>query len=150
MISVAQRYSITSPMFEGQLMFYYNEQDVLEGFSNEAEMKPEQIKWLATHFPMTIADLEWVAGSSSTIIIRRTTQELTFDEFWEAYKLKVNKKEAQVAWDKLTEPERVQAFENIPGYNYFLMYRPNQNKMYPDTYLRGKFANDYKAMAAAK
>lgn len=144
-----KRYSITSSAFEGELTFAYDESDVLTGFFNAATMNEQQIVWLATHFPMTVSLLEQVAGMSSTLTIRLTTQEVTFQEFWDAYNYKVDRKDAEKAWDKLTLAEKITAFERIPSYNYFLMTRRNQERMYPATYLRGKYDNDYKALAKA-
>ncbi|MGA0556552.1 hypothetical protein ACO2Q8_07875 [Larkinella sp. VNQ87] len=99
---------------------------------------------------MTVSTLEYIAGTTTTMKIQLVTQEVTFDQFWDAYGLKVNRKEAEKAWEKLTLEQRHRAFESIPSYNYFLMTRTNQNRMYPDTWLRGKFENDYKQMAKSK
>jgi hypothetical protein len=145
---MTQRYSITSTRFEGELLFEYNE-GIVSAFYNNATLNEEQLKFLVTHFPMTVPTLEYIAGTTQTMKIRMVTNEVTFDEFWEAFKLKMNRKEAEKAWDKLTIEQQHRAFESIPSYNYFLMTRPNQNRMYPDTWLRGKFENDYKTLAKA-
>ena len=144
-----KRYSITSTAFDGELTFCYNEHGILTGFFNDATLANEHLHFLHAHFPMVEMLLEKMAGNSKTMTIRLTTNEVTFEEFWEAYNLKVDKQDAIKAWDKLSQADRVQAFERIPQYNYYMMGRPNQNRLYPATYLRGKWENDYKALAKA-
>ncbi|MFC5408025.1 hypothetical protein ACFPMF_01800 [Larkinella bovis] len=146
---MTQRYSITSTRFEGELLFEFNE-GVVAAFYNNATLNDDQLAFLVKNFPMTVPTLEYIAGTTKTMSIRLVTSEVTFSEFYDAFGLKVNRKEAEKAWEKLTLEQRHRAFESIPSYNYFLMTRPNQNRMYPDTWLRGKFENDYKALAKAK
>ena len=93
--------------------------------------------------------LERLAGKSKTLTIRLTTTELTFDLFWDAYGLKVDRAHALKVWNRMSQADRLTAYERIPQYNYYLQTRPNQNKLYPATYLNGKFQNDYKALAKA-
>ena len=140
-------YQITSTAFEGSLQFNYDEEGILVSFFNDAKLSKEHLQFLHKTFPVVEVLLERMAGNSQTLTIKLTTGELTFDVFWEDYKLKVNKPEAMKAWNQLTPDEQRQAYERIPSYNYFLMGRPNQNRMYPDTYLRGKWQNDYKQLA---
>ena len=144
-----KRYSITSTAFEGELTFTYNEQGVLTGFFNDANLAEEHLQFLHSYFPVLESFLERMAGKSKSMTIRLTTQEVTFDQFWDAYGLKADRQDAMKAWEKMSQAGRMLAFERIPQYNYYLSMRPNQNKLYPATYLRGKFQNDYKALAKA-
>lgn len=144
-----KRYTITSTSFEGELTFTYNEEGILTGFFNDSKMTMAHLQYLHRAFPVVEDLLEQLAGKSETLQIRLTTNEVTFEEFWEAYKYKVDKQEAKKAFDALTTAQQIRAFEQIPSYNYYMMTRPNQNRLYPATYLRGKFDNDYKALAKA-
>ncbi|WP_461135515.1 hypothetical protein [Spirosoma lituiforme] len=144
-----KRYTITSSMFPGELTFTYNDESTLTGFFNDAELTVEHLQFLNKNFPVTEKLLEQMAGNSKSMTIRLTTNEVTFDQFYDAYGLKVDKQDAIKAWDKMSRDDQIKAFENIPSYNFYLMTRPNQNKLYPATYLRGKFDNDYKALAKA-
>ncbi|WP_155297345.1 hypothetical protein [Spirosoma aerolatum] len=144
-----KRYSITSTSFEGELSFCYNEEGILTGFFNDADLSIDHLNYFHKNFPVVEKLLEAMAGNSSTLTIRLTTQEVTFDQFWDAYGMKIDKQDAIKAWEKMSEEDRIQAFERIPSYNYFLAIRKNQEKMYPATYLRGKWDNDYKALAKA-
>ncbi|RIV21364.1 hypothetical protein DYU11_18330 [Fibrisoma montanum] len=143
------RYTITSTSFEGELTFTYNEEGILTGFFNDATLSEKHLDWLHRNFPVVQVLLERMAGNSETLTIRLTTNEVTFEQFWEAYNYKVDKQEAKKAFDKLTKDEQIKAFETIPSYNFYLMMRPNTNRLYPATYLRGKFENDYKSLAKA-
>lgn len=145
-----KRFTITSTAFEGELTFTYNEEGLLTGFFNDAKLAEEHLIFLHGNFPVLETLLERMAGNSKTMTIRLTTHEVTFEQFWDAWKLKVDKQDAMKAWEKMSIADRIQAFERIPQYNFYLSTRPNQNALYPATYLRGKYENDYKELAKAK
>jgi hypothetical protein len=144
---VKAKYSVTSTSFEGELTFCYNGEGVLTAFYNNAELAVEHLQFFNKNFPVVQTLLIDMAGKSKTLTIRQTTTELTFDEFYEAYNFKAGRKEAEKAWSKLTPAEQIKAFETIPSYTYFLKLRPNQNKLYPATYLNGKYDANYKELA---
>jgi len=57
-----------------------------------------------------------------------------FDKFWFAYDKKVNKKEAELAWQRLTDEEREDAMAHVHSY-----VKATPNKKYrkdPDRYLK--------------
>lgn len=65
---------------------------------------------------------------------------VSFETFWDDYKYKVGKQNAEKSWDKLTEPERQSCLEAVPKYidsTPELRYRKH-----PTTYLNGKCWND--------
>ena len=144
-----KRYTLTSTTFDGELTFTYNEDSVLTGFFNDSTMRIEHLQFLHTCFPVVESLLEKLAGNSKTLTIKLTTQDVTFEQFWDAYAMKVDRQDALKVWDKMSRTEQIKAFEGIPSYNYFLMVRKNQERMYPATYLRGKYDNDYKSLAKA-
>jgi hypothetical protein len=41
----------------------------------------------------------------------------TFQNFWDAYERKGNRKTAQVEWERTTQPEREAIMQNVPAYN---------------------------------
>ncbi len=141
------RYSITSPEFEGELTFMYDDNGKLVWFSNDAQLSEAHLVYLHKNFPVIDGLMVRMAGESKTLIIRQTTNEVTFDAFWEAYNFKMDKLDAQKAWSKLTPDQQNKAFENIPSYKYFLLMRRNQATLYPATYLRGKYDSNYKELA---
>lgn len=141
------RYSVTSTKFEGELTFMYDEKGVLKWFSNDASMDDEQLAYLHHNFPTLDCLMIKLAGDSKTLLIKQTTQEITFDEFWTAYDFKMDRQDAEKAWNKMTPDQQKKAFENIPSYKYFLLMRRNQATLYPATYLRGKYDSNYKELA---
>ena len=139
-------------MFDGKLTFTYNQAGVLVAFTNESTMNETQLYYLQKLFPVQEEHLAVLAGDSQTLRIKLVTEKpVTFGEFFAAYNYPVERREAEKEWQKMTPADQQKAYESIPAYNYFLMTRSNQNRLYPVSFLRGrKFENDYKALAKAK
>lgn len=85
--------------------------------------------------PMTVGALVQLSqkhkGKLSVIEIE---PDLSFDRFWKEYGVKDKKKRAQALWDKMSQANRIKAF------NYIRRYRSkckldNIRMMNPDTYL---------------
>ena len=61
----------------------------------------------------------------------------TFDEFYDKYDYKFDRKRANDSWDKLKDVEKINAVKYIPIYNSERI-RSGVAKMYPKTYLNAK------------
>jgi hypothetical protein len=146
-------YILQSPSIVGQLEFTYDESGVLLSFLNAtlAPMSDAQLKFLQTEFPVTLTQLEFIAGTSKTMTITMVPPDLGFDTFWEMFAYKIgNKTACKKAWDELSPADRTIALDRIPGYNYYLVLKPTIQRMYPLTYLiERRFETDYKALAKA-
>ena len=131
-------YIFTSKLFKGQILFGFDEQDTLVKFINEAELTDEQIKYLTHNFPFTLSDLHKILGKSGKI---EELIDVTFENFWERYDKKVNKKRCEQLWFKLTEADRQVCLSKIQRYkNYCKMN--NRITKDPDTYLRNRSWED--------
>jgi hypothetical protein len=65
--------------------------------------------------------------------IHTSCNPLTFDEFWDKFDKKREKKAAFRIWKKLTESEKSLMYSHI---DYYLHYKPNKKfRMYPANYL---------------
>lgn len=65
-------------------------------------------------------------------------RDVTFEMFWERYNYKASGRiPAQKAWDKLTEAERISAYDYIPTYEAHLKMSRTAKK-YASTYLNSK------------
>lgn len=72
-------------------------------------------------------------------------QEVTFDEFWKEYNLKLNKIRCEKLWGRLNKTERELAFSALAAYGRYLSRNSSWlAKMNPETYLVKKcWQNDY-------
>ena len=142
---------MTSTQFQGAITFKY-EDGILTELANKAELSTEQLAFISSHCPFTVHQLEYLLGTSKTLQVKLVPADLDFDTFWDTYGYKVGVKSmAAEAWKKLSEAEKIQCLESIPAYNYYLMQRPNMERLYPTTYLRQKrFETDYKALVKKK
>ncbi|MEQ8685487.1 MAG: hypothetical protein RIE86_09345 [Imperialibacter sp.] len=141
------KYLVTSTEFEGSMVLEFDAEGILRSFQNETIMRPDQVNWLATHFPLTKEKLDFIKSRSQTISVKTAVYDLTFENFWSLYNYKFgNKIRAAKLWKALSEADKIQALEAIAPYNYYLQTHPNQDRLYPETYLSGRrFENDFRA-----
>jgi hypothetical protein len=63
-----------------------------------------------------------------------------FEDFWNLYDKKVDRKSSESKWTKLTDEEREKSMNHIP--NYIKATQDKQYRKNPDTYLNNKSFND--------
>ena len=74
---------------------------------------------------------------SHNISVTKTTVEISFDMFYEKYAYKMDKYQAQKAWDKLSKKDQVEAYLYISAYE--ALRKHNQHgKLYPTSYLNAR------------
>ena len=118
----------------GDLMLF----KVLEG----SELSDKLVTWLfhPKRFPYKETTINsWKALKNLEIITGKP--DLNFDNFWKQYALKVGKINAEKAWKKLNESEKLKAFKSIKAYNGYLR-RSGISKAYAEKYLNQKKFND--------
>ena len=69
--------------------------------------------------------------------IGKNNKENDFDKFWNLYPLKVQKKKAEVSWNRLSEANRAAALADVPCRKFKEGFIPH-----PTTYLNGERWND--------
>ena len=137
-----RKYVLTSPEFEGELIFGYNTEGVLVFYENKAELKTEHLVWLSGHFPHVSDHLPRIVRKGKITEIT----DLSFERFWNEYGFKVgNKKRAEKLWVALQESERIAVFEHLPKYNYYLKTHQGLMKAYPETFLnQRRWENEFR------
>jgi hypothetical protein len=131
------KYALTSQNFEGEVIFTYNDLQLLIGYDNQSNMTEKQLIWLLEFLPRQLCDLTILPTKSKTLFLREIPIELTFDLFWDSYNYKVDKFEAQKVWDKLSRKEKLESFEYIKKYKTQCASSGVAIK-YAKTYLRQK------------
>lgn len=139
-----EKYLFTSFRKTRRILFGY-EDGVCREFKMEGPVGEEEMMFLASNFPWREEFMEYFETMTRGKITRME-QDLSFGAFWSAYGYKVgNKARVQKLWEKLSDAERAQAIRSIPLYDRFLLMKQNQDKLYPETYLRQRrFENNYK------
>lgn len=137
-------YSLTSPKFEGALLFRYDDKGWLIYYENKAQLDEGQLTFVLKNLPRGYGDLvDFATKTKSTTTI--IPQDLSFAVFWKKYDHKVGKKDrAEKLWNSYSETERANILKSISAYDAYLA-KTNQNKAYPETYLSQKrHENEYK------
>ena len=112
--------------------------NVLDG----SEFSPKLQNWLLqpSRFPLKEEIIKsWTKFKNLEIIIGEP--DLTFENFWKAYNLKVGKIASEKAWNRLTKLEKLKAIKSIKAYDAYLR-RKGISKAYPQKYLNQKKFND--------
>lgn len=138
-----KKYVLTSPRFAGNVTFWYNEDDILVYFHNEAEMNIQQHSWLLRHLP-TQEDAIKPLSSVIEGTLELLPEDLSFDRFWNAYARKVNRARVEPMWKKMSDAEKLQAIMQIKPYERYLQRTGFRGKADPENYLRkGYFTTDW-------
>jgi len=137
-----KKYILTSPRFTGHVTFGYDEADNLIFYHNESENEAV-VGWLKRNLPVNEAELtllqKKIEGS-----IKEVPADLSFDTFWKAYDMKINRKRSEPMYKKLSDAEKMQAISNIKAYESYLQ-RTGIRKAHPENYLNKEYyAVDWK------
>lgn len=132
-----KKFSLLHPKIEGEIIYEF-EDEYLYGFKiNASGLETNQIRAILTRLPLTRDMLSKVTTNASAKIVE-VKEDITFDEFWDAYDHKVgNKSRAMKLFNGLSEGEKQAALTFIPKYNRFVNEK-RINKLYAETYLNQK------------
>ena len=138
-----KRYSLTSHLFEGSVIFGFNEQGWLVFYKNEAEFTAEQQDWLfeikdgMSRFPVHLFKIQSLASVIKGEL-KELPPDLSFEVFWDAYDKKVHRKRAEPIYKKLSEADRLKAITEIKPYQKACQ-RTNRGIADPEKYLRSAY-----------
>lgn len=140
-----KRFLITSDKFTGTAELMYNERGTLIKIDmTQAQMCENTVVGFKRAVPQNLPLLirnDWCSPGTTVV---EADFEVTFEMFWNAYRLKVNKKRCTPLWDKLSKPKQVAAFYGISRYDKFL-HKTGRYKLDPENYLRNEtWENEYR------
>ena len=134
---ITKTYALTSPAFNGEVIFAYNQEGRIMKMEVLSQLNEKQHDFLIDHLPVTEEKLQQLVNSSSAKV-REIKPNLTFNYFWDRYDNKLgNKKRSERLWNSLTNYEKMKALHFLQYYNQQLA-QTGQNKKYPETYLHQK------------
>ena len=130
------RYLITSEKFAGEVEVYYSDSLLQRIDFANCNMNAAQRVAFKKELPTVEADLK---GFSETFKVRvmAADVEVHFEEFWNAYGNKINRKRCIPLWEKMTATERYLAWNSCKAYNAYVLRR-NKYRYDPENYLRDK------------
>jgi len=113
----------------------------------QGDLDAKQINWLFIkgNFPYQEKQIKaWTAIKNFKIEVGQP--DLSFDNFWNTYNNKVGKRKmAENTWNRMSKADQLNVFINLPKYKNYLKYYPNQQMMYPTTYLNQEaYKNEWK------
>lgn len=128
-------------------LFKYDLQGNLKLFEiAEGELNDQQIKWLfSTHFPSNETTMKtiWMKEKKYLKVfeIEKSAANLSFDALWNLYANKVSKWDAEKAFNKLKESDKIKCFLSIPGYKKYLV-RKGTGIAHLATFINRQYYND--------
>jgi len=109
---------------------------------NSADMDAELTSVFMRIVPIVESGLATAFKKDTTIV--QEDFKVSFDDFWNAYNHKINKKRCIPLWDRMTKNQQVKAFYSIRDYDKFLKNNKRM-KCDPENYLRNEmWENEYK------
>jgi hypothetical protein len=140
------RYTITSPKFQGEINVLYGvDNKLLYMDFMKCELSDEQIQYFKDKLPIYYSDSFGGVFGRSELTVVKEGFKVTFDQFWQRYGIKRNRIRAEKVWNKLTLGDQVNAFFKIAQYERHLALNNWKTKADPDTYLRNRYwENDWK------
>jgi hypothetical protein len=116
---------MTSPQFEGEIEYSYDDDGNMRRFEIRATLSADQLQWILTHIPVDLDKLymlrEHFRRIKSPADIREYIQKIDFDIFWSRWfagrnKDNSSKKKAQTKWNRMTKSEQLKAYQYIGKY----------------------------------
>lgn len=139
----ALQYSITSTLWQGEIIATYNSNQLLMSINlQNAELTENQHIWFLQHMPRDLAALQRYVDANKTLTLTQIETEVTFEDFWNKYdeKTRSSKKKAQLRWNRLSKHDQVCAyryidkcFQNMPSW---------QSKKLAESYLSSELWNN--------
>lgn len=144
-MEIGKTYNLIGSKTNGVLVFKYNLNGVLIDFQLQDcdKMNEKQINWFFT--PDRFPYLEHQIKNFQAVREFTVTEgelEITFEMFWNAYKYKVKRMQAEKAWEKLSESDQLKAIAGIRHYDGYLQRKRGIDKAHPGSYLNQKYFND--------
>lgn len=119
---------------KGILIFF----NVLEGDLSE---KQEKFLYLDGNFPWKESQIKQWSKLYKTATVEVGEPDLSFNNFWKLYDLKVKKDLSEKAWHKLGDSDKIKCFLRLKKYNQNLA-KTGQAKAHLVTWINQKRFND--------
>lgn len=134
-------YTATSNKFGGHITLTFDDEGNLRCVDmTQAELSTEWHEWLFRNLPLHVSKLPRYT-EVTRFIITEHLQEVTFEQFYNAYGVKEARKKAFAAWNRLSKAEQLKAYNYIPRLKTKTI-NTSIAMPYPATYLNQQRWND--------
>jgi hypothetical protein len=121
---------------------------------SEGELNEEQTTWLFSRFPARESIIQEIWSKVEKFLkiftIEKSPADLSFESAWTLYNHKLSKLDAEKAFKKLSEAEKIQFFLSIPKYERYLK-SSGIAKAHMSTYINKRyFENEYPEAVSTK
>lgn len=108
-------------------------------------LNEKQISYLKAQLPTThTAFLVWLEASAVVASVTKADVTISFEQFWQRYGKKINRKRCEPLWNKLNAPKQFAAYKGIAEYEKYLKRESWRSKLDPENYLRNEvWENSY-------
>jgi hypothetical protein len=132
-----------------EFLFKYDLNGNLRAFEIvEGDLNKEQIDWLfSSNFPSAeqLMKSDWMKKEKYVkhFEVQVSPADISFDTGWKIYDHKLAKQDAEKAFKKMTEPEKIKFFISLPGYERYLK-KSGIAKAHMATYINKRYyENEY-------
>lgn len=142
-----KKFILTSTSFTGELYFVFSESKRLVIVDlSQADLSAEQQQYILQHLPLSFDDMDTFTAPLKNMSVVKATYQVSFDQFWNKYAQKRNRKRCEALWNKLSQDKQLRAYDGIDRYDRYLRALSWQrSKLDPDSYLSGeRWEDDWK------
>lgn len=137
------KFQLTSTSWGGEIRLAYDELGLLTNCDiSGATLSEKQHVWFLKNLPRELAELRKLIDGVPTAKLTEVSEVVGFDDFWNRYgeKTRSSKKKAITRWNRMSDSDRVKAYNFIPKYEKTI--EAWQTKMYCETYLNKELWNN--------
>lgn len=112
-----RKFSLTSPAFEGECIFEFNEFGRLVKFDlTQADLPDFYIVAMLHNLPHRIDGFDIIKGKTG--VVTEVIPSISFDMFWKKYddKARSSKIKTERVWNKMSASEQVKAYNFVSKY----------------------------------
>ncbi|MGP2571486.1 hypothetical protein ACT4R9_09625 [Ornithobacterium rhinotracheale] len=129
---------MTSPKFQGSIIFKYGLNGLLKELKVEANFPREWHLHLLRNVAISINAIPKMKSSFETIKLEEMPADLSFEKFWKTYgNFAGKKKRCEQLWNALNDTERTQCLNYISIYK-IAKSRDGTALAYPETYINNR------------
>lgn len=133
-----KHFILTSTAFTGSIEYKYCEDGYLISYKYDATMSQKQREFILRKMPLTIHGFQDLIGKSKTLNVEEVQTDMSFDNFWNLYDKKINRKRCMPIWDKLSDADKLKCLNSIAQYIKYLHRTGYRDQKDPDGYLRDR------------
>ena len=129
------KYILTNPKFTGCINLMFNEFNKLSRIEFDGDLNDKQYSYILAFMPITETGIEEIR---KTFKVVKEVEEITFDDFYEAFGNKVGRLKAETVWNRMPKFDQVKAYMYITRYKTWLKTNSGVAQLHPTSYLNAK------------